>query len=37
MTLLTVSFGHVEQAVLDDAMVYFTLSALSYPFLAVYN
>lgn len=36
-TLLTVSFGHVEQAVLDDAMVYFTLSALSYPFLAVYN
>lgn len=36
-TVLTASFGHVERAVMDNAVTYFTLSALSYPFLAVYN
>ena len=33
--LLTLFFGSVEQAVLDDAVTYFFFDALSYPFLAV--
>lgn len=35
--LLSLIFGSVEEAVMKDAMVYFYLSALSYPFLALYN
>ncbi len=35
--LLLMIFGNVEQDVLDNAVIYFWLSALSYPFLAVYN
>lgn len=35
--LLSVIFGNVEEAVMQNAMTYFWLSALSYPFLAVYN
>lgn len=35
--LLSVIFGKVEDAVMRDAMKYFFLSALSYPFLALYN
>lgn len=35
--LLGVIFGKVEEDVMRNAMTYFWLSALSYPFLAVYN
>ena len=35
--LLSLIFGSVEEAVMNNAMIYFFLCALSYPFLAVYN
>lgn len=35
--LLGVIFGRVEAAVMDNAATYFWITALSYPFLAVYN
>lgn len=35
--LLGAIFGNVEDSVMGNAMTYFWLSALSYPFLAVYN
>lgn len=35
--LLELIFGNVEEAVMQNAQTYFWLSALSYPFLALYN
>ncbi|MFR5601095.1 MAG: MATE family efflux transporter, partial [Lachnospiraceae bacterium] len=35
--LLGLIFGSADQTVMDDAAVYFRITALSYPFLAVYN
>ena len=35
--ILQFVFGRVEPAVMENAMTYFWLSALSYPFIAVYN
>ena len=36
-SLLRVLFGSIEDAVMDSAVTYLFLSALSYPFIAVYN
>lgn len=35
--LLAVIFGAVEDSVMTDAGIYFLITALSYPFLALYN
>ncbi|MEW4412472.1 MATE family efflux transporter [Clostridium sp. AN503] len=35
--LLELIFGNAEEAVMNNAATYFWLTALSYPFLAVYN
>lgn len=35
--LLRVLFGSIEDAVMENAVTYLFLSALSYPFIAVYN
>ncbi len=35
--LLTLLYGSVEADVMENALIYLILSALSYPFLAVYN
>ncbi|MDO4292527.1 MAG: MATE family efflux transporter [Eubacteriales bacterium] len=35
--LLGLIFGHVEEAVMNNAVIYFYITAVSFPFLAVYN
>ncbi len=35
--LLEMIFGHVDSAVMENAKIYFFFSALSYPFIALYN
>lgn len=35
--LLSVTFGAIEPEVMEAARIYFILSALSYPFMAMYN
>ena len=35
--LLRILFGSIEDSVMDNAATYLLLSALSYPFIAVYN
>lgn len=35
--ILHLIYGNVEQAVMDDAVLYFYITALSFPFLAIYN
>lgn len=35
--ILRLFFGSIDQNVMDSALTYFWISALSYPFLAVYN
>lgn len=35
--LLNLIFGNVEPAIMQDALTYFQITALSYPFLAIYN
>lgn len=35
--ILRISFGNIENDVMENAMTYFWITALSYPFLAVYN
>ena len=37
MPVLRLVFGHVEQSVLDAAEIYMLITALSYPFLALYT
>lgn len=35
--LLRLTFGEIEKDVMESALTYMTLSAFSYPFLAIYN
>lgn len=35
--ILSLAFGDIEADVMENALVYFSISAFSYPFLAVYN
>ncbi|MEY8354717.1 MATE family efflux transporter [Lachnospiraceae bacterium 54-53] len=35
--LLSAIFGNVDQDVMNNAVIYFRITALSYPFIAVYN
>ena len=35
--LLSLLFGHLDADVMDSALIYFLLTALSYPFIALYN
>ena len=35
--ILRLVFGHLEESVMEAAMTYFLLTALSYPLLAIYN
>lgn len=36
-TILRLVFGNVDSSIMDNAVVYFMITALSYPFLAIYN
>lgn len=36
-TILRLVFGNVDQSIMDSAVAYFMITALSYPFLAIYN
>ncbi len=36
-SILSMVFGHIDAEVMDNALTYFWISAVSYPFLAVYN
>ncbi|MBC8569827.1 MATE family efflux transporter [Zongyangia hominis] len=35
--ILRMAFGHIDSDVMNNAQTYFFLSALSYPFIAIYN
>ncbi|MEG0360253.1 MAG: MATE family efflux transporter [Longicatena sp.] len=35
--ILRLVFGHVDYAVMENALIYFKISAWSYPFIALYN
>ena len=36
-SLLSLLFGNIDDAVMQNAIIYFLISAMSYPFLALYN
>lgn len=35
--ILFLIFGHIDAEVMDSALVYFLLTAMAYPFMAIYN